>query len=138
MDKKDFSDLKETLLKTEADRLDGAPSYTLDEAKQKLNSDKTKRLIKGETEMETEVKMIEKKSWQEFKDNGLLWWVNTLLHTFGYAIVFNVEEDGTILDVYPARVKFRGFDDKIITKGYQKISQYMLDNAEELKKESDE
>ena len=91
-----------------------------------------KRLIKGE------IKMVEKKSWQEFRDSGLLWWVNTMLHTFGYAIIVNVEDDGTISDVYPARVKFRGFDENTNTTGYQKISKYMKDNAPTLKKESDE
>ena len=85
-----------------------------------------------------EIKMVNKKSWEEFKNSGLLWWINTLLHTFGYAIVYNYDEKGNIIEVYPVRVKFRGFNEDINTIGYQKISQYIKDNAEELKKESDE
>ena len=79
--------------------------------------------------------MIEKKTWEEFKNSGFLWWINSLLHVFGWAIV--IESDyGTILNVYPARVKFRGFDEKTNELGYQRISKYMADNAEQLEKES--
>lgn len=80
--------------------------------------------------------MITKKTWKEFKDSGLLWWINMILHTFGWAIVFSVEEDGEIKDIYPARVKFRGFDEKSNTKGYINVSRYMKDNSNELFKES--
>lgn len=82
--------------------------------------------------------MITKKTWKEFKDSGLLWWINMILHTFGWAIVFSVEEDGEIKDIYPARVKFRGFDEKTNTKGYINVSRYMKDNSNELFKESKE
>ena len=30
--------------------------------------------------------MIERKSWEEFRNAGLLWWINMILHTFGWAI----------------------------------------------------
>lgn len=82
--------------------------------------------------------MITKKTWKEFKDSGLLWWINMILHTFGWAIVFSVEEDGEIKDIYPARVKFRGFDEKTNTKGYINVSKYIKDNSNELFKESKE
>lgn len=52
--------------------------------------------------------MVNKISWQEFRDSGMLWWINMILHTFGLAIVFDME-DGEIKEVYPARVKYRGF-----------------------------
>ena len=62
-------------------------------------------------------------TWQEFKDSGLLWWINTMLHIFGMAIVYEITDD-EITKVYPARVKFRGFSEKINTEGFQKISRY--------------
>ncbi len=34
----------------------------------------------------------------------MLWWVNMILHTFGWAITVKIE-DGVITDCYPARVK---------------------------------
>lgn len=81
--------------------------------------------------------MVTKRSCDEFRNNGLLWWINMILHTFGWAIVTEVDE-GKIVDVYPARVKFRGFGEKNNTEGYIKVSQFMKDNAEILLKESEE
>lgn len=82
--------------------------------------------------------MVQKKTWKEFQDSGLLWFINTILHTFGWALVMEVsdEDEGYVCSVYPARVKFRGFDEGSNTKGYQKLSQYMKDNAVDLLKES--
>jgi hypothetical protein len=84
--------------------------------------------------------MVKEKSWKEFRDSGLFWWVNTILHTFGWAIVFEVDDNDTdkIIRAYPARVKFRGFHEASNIKGYQKVSQYMVDNAPELLKEANE
>ena len=82
--------------------------------------------------------MVEKKSWQEFSDSGLLWWINMLLHTFGWAIAVNVEGDGSISDVYPERVKFRGFNEKINDNGYRKVSKYLKENAEQLEAETED
>ena len=81
------------------------------------------------------VNMIDKKSWKEFKDSGLLWWINMILHTFGWAIAIEMEND-KIIDVYPARVKFRGFGEKNNTEGYIKVSEYMKDNVTDLLKEA--
>ena len=82
--------------------------------------------------------MITKKTWEEFRDNGLLFVTNQMLHTFGYALIYNFDEDGNISEVYTARTKFRGFSDKQIEEGYKKISKYIKDNAEELEKEANE
>ena len=81
--------------------------------------------------------MIDKISWQEFKDSGMLWWINMILHTFGLAIVLDME-DGEVKEVYPARVKFRGFGEKNNTEGYIKVSKYLNDNSDELLKEASE
>ena len=45
--------------------------------------------------------MIERKSWEEFRNAGLLWWINMILHTFGWAITVDLK-DGKIIDCYPA------------------------------------
>ena len=68
--------------------------------------------------------MIDKISWQEFKDSGMLWWINIILHTFGLAIVLDME-DGEVKEAYPARVKYRGFGEKNNIEGYIKVSEYM-------------
>lgn len=80
--------------------------------------------------------MINRKTWEEFRNSGLLWWINQQLHIFGWSIVV-VMEDDKILEAYPARVKFRGFDDNNNTQGYIKVSKYMKENADELLKEAE-
>lgn len=87
--------------------------------------------------MKVREKMVNKISWKEFKDSGMLWWVNMILHTFGLSIVFDME-DGEVKKVYPARVKYRGFGEKNNTEGYIKISKYMNKNAGILLEESKE
>lgn len=81
--------------------------------------------------------MINKKSWKQFRDSGFLWWINMILHTFGWAVVMDMNKDGEITDVYPARVKFRGFDEKNNIEGYVKVSRYMKDNVANLLEEAE-
>ena len=78
--------------------------------------------------------MVTKKSWEEFRDSGLFWWINMILHTFGWAIVYEFDK-GVITQVYPARVKFRGFDPESNDRGYSKVTQYLNENCSELIKE---
>lgn len=81
--------------------------------------------------------MITKASWEEFRSNGLLWWINRLLHTFGWAIVVQVEADGRVSDVYPARVKFRGFSADCETEGFKALSRHLAENAELIRAEAE-
>lgn len=77
--------------------------------------------------------MVEKKTWEEFRNCKMLWWINMILHTFGWAIVVDVEDEtGKITNAYPARVKFRGFNEENNTEGYIGVSSYMKENAEDL------
>jgi len=80
---------------------------------------------------------VREKSWKEFRDTGLLWAINSILHLFGWAIVYKME-DGEIQRVYPARVKYRGFGEKSNTEGYIKVSEYLRENITELSKEARE
>lgn len=82
--------------------------------------------------------MVDEREWREFRESGFLWWVNMILHTFGWAIVVDVEDDGRISRAYPARVRFRGFDEKSNSKGYRDVSGFMEENAGQLRKEADE
>lgn len=79
--------------------------------------------------------MVEKKTWEEFIQNGLLWWINMILNTMGWAIVCEKEND-EVVNVYPARVKYRGFSESSNTKGYINISNYMKENADKLLEEA--
>ena len=59
-----------------------------------------------------------------------------ILHTFGWALVTEVDKDGNVVNAYPSRVKFRGFSEKSNTEGYQKVSNYLAENADILLEES--
>lgn len=79
---------------------------------------------------------IKEKTWKEFQESGMLWMENTILQVFGWSIVIDQDENGNIISVYPARVKYRGFTQKTNNRGYIKVSQFMEENAEELLKEA--
>lgn len=49
--------------------------------------------------------MINKKTWNEFRNSGMLWFVNMILHTFGWALVVNVDNNDNVTSCFPARVK---------------------------------
>ena len=80
--------------------------------------------------------MTKKRTWEEFRETGLLLIINQTLHIFGWAIVIEIKDDGNT-EVYPARTKFRGFDTKRVSESYIKVSKYMKKNATKLLKESE-
>lgn len=80
--------------------------------------------------------MIDKKTWKEFRQCGLLWFINMILHTFGWALVVDIDDNGEITNCYPARVKFRGFDIDTNTKGYIAVSEYLKNNINDLTEEA--
>jgi len=81
--------------------------------------------------------MVTRKTWEEFRESKLLWLANRTLHVFGWAIVLEIGDDGSVADVYPARVKFRGFDEKSETEGFIGLSRYMEDNISALREEAE-
>lgn len=81
--------------------------------------------------------MVQKTTWEEFRKTGLLWFVNSVLHLFGYAIVLEVENK-KVVNAYPARVKFRGFAQKNNTDGYRHITKYLKENIDTLMEEVQE
>lgn len=75
------------------------------------------------------------KSWDEFRKTGLFVIVNQFLHIFGWALTY--ERDNEQTRVYPARVRYRGFDESAQTRAYEKVQKYMVENAKTLYEESD-
>lgn len=87
--------------------------------------------------------MLNKKSWCEFRKTGLLWFVNSILHLFGWVIVFEFsdgartfEDDTELTAVYPARTKYRGFSEMDTMDGYKKVTEYLKENVDELLEEA--
>ena len=81
---------------------------------------------------------MKRKTWKEFQDSKLLWWVNRSLHLFGWAIVFQWEVDGTISDVYPARVTFRGFEEEVEEEGFAGLTRHIEGEIADLVNESND
>lgn len=79
--------------------------------------------------------MVDPKTWGEFRQTGLLLFVNNFLHIFGWAIVFHYDENKNITQVIPARVKFRGFDNKDVDKAHIALADHLKENIDELVKE---
>lgn len=69
---------------------------------------------------------LERRSWSELQACGLVWWINRMLDLFGWAIVLE-QTDGRVVDVYPARTRFRGFSQEIEDRGYERLSRYLQD-----------
>ena len=66
--------------------------------------------------------MLERISYKEFANSGLFQAMNTFLHMFGHAIVYDTEAD----IFYPARCHFRGFSEKDNDKMYNKLQATFL------------
>jgi hypothetical protein len=99
----------------------------------------TKTLIKALTKnTKKHNDMVKRRTWYQFRKIGLLWWVNRILHMFGWAIVFQYDNKnkGALVDVYPARVKYRGFTEKLETKGFKNVSRYLKKNIVKLTQEA--
>lgn len=79
--------------------------------------------------------MIKEKTWTEFQKTGLLLVINQILHLFGWAIVMRYE-GGQIVECYPARVKFRGFDNESVSEAYKNVTNHVAENIDELKEEA--
>ena len=78
---------------------------------------------------------IERKSFKEFRETGLLLFVNQFLHIFGWALIVEVNENNEETDFYPARCKFRGFGEKNTTRAYQRVTKYLAQNIPDLLKD---
>lgn len=79
--------------------------------------------------------MLRKSNWEAFRKAGMLWFVNRMLHIFGWALVFEFTDGGKLKDVYPSRTKFRGFCSKEEDKGFKNVSKFMVKNAGRLLKD---
>ena len=76
--------------------------------------------------------MMDRRSWSEFREAGMLWLVNRILHIFGWAITLDgsmVDGELVVSDVCPARVSYRGFSRRDEEEGYKQVARYLRDHA---------
>lgn len=80
----------------------------------------------------------DRRSWKEFRETGLLWFINQFLHVFGWAIAVEIDkESGEITDSFPMRVRYRGFREDHNSEGYEKVNRYMREKADRLYEEAE-
>lgn len=73
--------------------------------------------------------------YNEFQETGLIVFVNQILHIFGWALVFTMEDNGQITSIIPMKVDYRGFNREVEEAAYEKVTAYMRDNAKRLDEE---
>ena len=73
--------------------------------------------------------------WEEFRKTKLLWFINMILHAFGWVIVIESNVDGCV-EAIPRRSTFRGFSEKTNTKGYLLLQKYLKENINEIYEET--
>jgi hypothetical protein len=73
-------------------------------------------------------KPLDLKTWDEFRATGLFFFINSILHAFGWALVVMIEE-GKVINCVPARTSFRGFDGETQSEEHTKIAVYLAENA---------
>lgn len=94
---------------------------------------KTKTIATKGKRIEMERKDIISKSWDEFKSSGLLWFVNSIIQVFGWSIVYDRDiNTKEIVNVFPAKVRFRGFGEKENSDGYKNITNHLKENISKL------
>lgn len=79
------------------------------------------------------------RTWAEFRDTGMLWWANRALQVFGWVIVVNVDDEtGEVLGAEPRRSVWRGFSPESEARGFERVTAWMRENAEDLIREVSE
>lgn len=65
-------------------------------------------------------------TWVEFREAGMLWVANRVLHLFGWTIVMVVDDETDELKgAHPARTEWRGFPRDREELGYTRVSEWM-------------
>jgi len=72
---------------------------------------------------------INEKSLEEFKKTGLLWFVNRILHLFGWVLVLECEDNGRFTRLYPVHTTFSGSTKEFENNGFKKLVEYLQDSS---------
>jgi hypothetical protein len=64
--------------------------------------------------------------WKAFQEAGLLWWVNRMLHLFGWVINMAVNsETGDVHRVWVDRCEYTGFSRESEERGFERLKRHM-------------
>lgn len=64
----------------------------------------------------------------EFRETGLLMFVNIFLQIFGWSIVVEYNDEQNIVKMYPKKVDYAGFSEESQDRNFEKIWKYMKNN----------
>ncbi len=79
--------------------------------------------------------MIERRTWEEFRETGLVKIINVIIRAFGWSIYYEYTNDKKFVQVYPIRCKHMRLGDASMTKAYLNLAKWMNENSEELVKD---
>ena len=82
--------------------------------------------------------MYEEKTWLDLRKTGLLMFINSFLHIFGWCIIVELDDDGNFQRAYPARTKWRGFSSDAIDRAYKNVTHAMKEDLDQLIKDIEE
>lgn len=74
----------------------------------------------------------DKRTWTEFMDSGMLWFVNRILHVFGWVIIVEVDTIDTvggITKAWPARTKVLGFPSECDEEAREKFLRHVREKG---------
>ena len=85
-----------------------------------------------------DIKWTEERSWEEFRNSGLLWFINRFLHLFGWAIAVEMEEGSEqVIRSFPIRCRYRGFDIDSEERGFKNVTNFLKGNVDDLLKDTE-
>lgn len=79
-------------------------------------------------------KPIDPKTWEEFRKTGLFFFINSILHAFGWVLFVKMEGD-KVVECLPGRTSFRGFSEEDQDGEHTKIANYLAEQAVNFPKE---
>lgn len=78
----------------------------------------------------------ERRTWEEFRQAGMLTVANTVLHWFGWQITVTVDTDTSmVVDVYPERTKYRGHQRELYESGMERLTDWLVNAAPSLRED---
>ncbi len=78
-----------------------------------------------------------RQSWEQFREAGMLWSINRVLHLFGWAIVVSIDDGtGETVGAFPVRTEWRGFDRESEERGYRRVTEWMRRAADSVAEET--
>ncbi len=105
------------------------------ERRASTEEDARREYAKDQAEREAKAAAGSISNWAEFTAAGLLWWVNRMLHLFGWSIVVMTDGEGRVAGAYPARTTWRGFTPELDAKGFCALTDHMAANVVELQRQ---